>query len=98
MENNKKKETMVTAESASQELKEMAPPMSTKEWFITLLILMIPIVNIIMLIIWALSKNENPNKVNFAQAHLIWIGLSLVLSTLLFILFFGMMAASFNAI
>lgn len=50
-----------------------APPMTTKEWVGTLIILMIPIVNIIALIAWSNKKNEkiNPNKRTFARAQ--WI-------------------------
>ena len=44
---------------------------STSEWIITKLIMFIPIVNIIMLIIWAFNNNTNINKANWAKANLI---------------------------
>ena len=44
---------------------------TTSEWIITKLIMFIPIVNIIMLIIWAFNNKTNINKSNWAKAHLI---------------------------
>jgi hypothetical protein len=44
---------------------------STSEWIITKLIMFIPIVNIVMLIIWAFNNNTNINKANWAKANLI---------------------------
>ena len=44
---------------------------TTSEWIITKLIMFIPIVNIVMLIIWAFSQKTNINKSNWAKANLI---------------------------
>ena len=44
---------------------------TTREWIITKLIVLIPIVNIIMLLIWARKKNTNLNKSNWAKAKLV---------------------------
>ncbi len=44
---------------------------TTSEWIITKLIMFIPIVNIIMLIIWAFNNKTNINKSNWAKANLI---------------------------
>ena len=44
---------------------------TTGEWFITKVLMLIPIVNIILLIIWAFNKKENLNKANWAKATLI---------------------------
>ncbi|MHC8516133.1 hypothetical protein [Sporosarcina sp. ITBMC105] len=46
--------------------------MSLKEWIITLILITLPIVNIIMLIIWATDKQERRNT--FAKAYLIVMG------------------------
>ena len=46
-------------------------PVSLGEWIITLIILAIPLVNLIMLIVWAVSGNTNPSKQNYARATLI---------------------------
>ena len=44
---------------------------TTSEWIITKLIMFIPIVNILMLIIWAFNNKTNINKSNWAKANLI---------------------------
>lgn len=46
-------------------------PMTVGNWIITLIILAIPLVNIIMLIIWAASGSTNSSKKSYAQANLI---------------------------
>ncbi|MGC9361737.1 MAG: hypothetical protein ACP5F3_02305 [Candidatus Syntrophosphaera sp.] len=47
------------------------PVMTIGNWIVTFILLIIPIVNIIMLIIWALSGTVNRNRKNFAIAILI---------------------------
>lgn len=64
---------------------KQAPVVSTQEWIITILITTIPIINLIMLLIWAFSKEENPNKANWAKANLIWM----LVGIILLMLFFG---------
>ena len=63
------------------------PKISVGEWMITLLVSAIPIVNIIMLFVWAFGSSTNPNKSNWAKAALIWILIAIVVSVLLIILF-----------
>lgn len=46
---------------------------SVGEWLVTLLIASIPLVNIIMLLIWAFSDNTKLSKANWAKATLIWL-------------------------
>lgn len=53
------------------ENRDVAPVMSLGDWIITFIILMIPIVNIVMLFVWAFSSGTNPNKANFCKAYLI---------------------------
>ena len=48
-------------------------PMSVGDWFVTLLILAIPIVNIIMYIVWAVSSTGNVNRRNFCRASILWV-------------------------
>lgn len=96
MENEKELAKERVEEPSLPKIKEMAPVISTKEWLIMLLILMLPIVNIIMLIIWALDEEANTNKSNFAKAHLIWMAIGLILSSLFFVLTFGLFMAMFN--
>lgn len=50
------------------------PIMSVKDWVITMLILMIPMVNIIMLFVWAFGDGTVKTKSNYAKAMLlIWL-------------------------
>lgn len=58
------------------------PVVSLGDWLVTLLLLAIPIVNIIVLIVWAVSGSTNPNKGNFAKATLIVMAITVVLWTL----------------
>lgn len=65
---------------------ELEEPVSVKEWLITFLILIIPIVNIVMLFVWAFGDGKK-SKQNYFKAYLIWIGIIIVLYILLLILF-----------
>lgn len=55
-----------------------APVMSIKDWIITLIILIIPIVNIVMMFVWAFGQG-NPNKQNYFKAYLILLAIGVVL-------------------
>ena len=44
---------------------------TTSEWILTNLIMLIPIINIIMLFVWSFGNNTNLNKANWAKASLI---------------------------
>lgn len=58
-------------------------PMSVGEWMITMLIMLIPCVNIVMMFVWAFGSG-NKSRANYFKATLIWaaigIGLSILLS------------------
>ena len=69
-----------------------APVVSIKEWLLTNLILMIPLVNIVMTFVWAFSSNTNPNKANYFKAALILFVIYLVLAVAVVI--FGSAAAN----
>jgi uncharacterized membrane protein YqjE len=55
------------------------------DWFWTLLLLALPVVNIVMLIIWAVDRT-NPRR-NFAIAYFIIMAVGFVLGILLTIVF-----------
>lgn len=60
---------------------------SVKEWVINLVIMCIPIVNIIMLFMWAFSKTDiNENKKNWAKATLILMAIIVALNILIYTL------------
>jgi hypothetical protein len=50
-------------------------PITIGNWLVTLILLVIPLVNIIMLIVWAASGSTHPSKKTFAQAYLVLIGI-----------------------
>lgn len=60
---------------------------SVKDWIITMLILMIPLVNIVMVFVWAFGGGTNPSKANYFKASLI-VG---VIGIALWFLFIGAM-------
>jgi glucan phosphoethanolaminetransferase (alkaline phosphatase superfamily) len=57
--------------------------MTMGDWLITLLIMLVPCVNIIMMLVWAFG-NGNENRKNFCRASLI---MQVILSVLGFILY-----------
>ena len=59
---------------------QQAPVVSVKEWLLTNLILMIPLVNLMMIFVWAFGPNTNPNKANYFKAALILFAIYLVLA------------------
>ena len=65
--------------------------LSVGDWMIILLIISIPVVNIIMLFVWALSSDTNVTKSNFAKAALMWF----VVIIILWLLFFASLASIF---
>ncbi|RTE11149.1 hypothetical protein EJQ19_03620 [Paenibacillus whitsoniae] len=73
---------------------QQAPVISVKSWMLTIFLLAIPIVNIVLLFVWAFSKSENPTKSNYAKASLIWAAIGIVLYILFFVAFFGAIASN----
>ena len=72
----------------------LAPVTSVGEWLVTLLILCIPIVNLIMLIIWACNNgNGLPNRATFSKAYLIMMAIGIVLYIIILVMFGSMMVA-----
>lgn len=62
---------------------DQAPVMTIGTWIVTMLIMIIPFINIIMLIVWAASSNENPNRKNWAVAQLIFMAIGILAGILL---------------
>ena len=61
-----------------------------KQWALYMLLMAIPVVNIIMLIVWALDKDpRNVVRSNFAKGYLIIMVIMIVLSILMIALFGG---------
>ncbi|MDO5058865.1 MAG: hypothetical protein Q4D82_02860 [Neisseria sp.] len=54
------------------------------EWLITMIIGMIPLLNIIMAFVWAFGGGAKPSKANFFKAYLILMLISFAFIALLF--------------
>ena len=54
-------------------------PLTVGDWLVTMLLLAIPLVNLILLIVWAASSSTHPSKKSFAQAYLIFFGVLFVI-------------------
>lgn len=59
--------------------------MLVKDWLITLILLIIPLVNIILLFVWAFSEGNIIRK-NFAKAQLIMVAIAIALYVIFLIL------------
>lgn len=69
------------------------PTVTIGDWFIVCLLMAIPIVNFIMLLVWAFGGGANPNKANFAKASLIWMLIGLVVMILFWTSLFATIVA-----
>jgi len=68
-------------------MKDPAEPVAVKDWFLTLFVLSIPIVNLLACLFWAFGPPDvNLNMRNFCRAALIWVLLSFVLNIFLILL------------
>ncbi len=76
---------------------EKHPPITLVDWMLTLLILAIPIVNFIMLLVWAFSSDTNPSKSNFAKAALLWMVVGIVLSLIFMTTIIGALSTFSNS-
>lgn len=61
-------------------------PVSVKEWLLTTLVMIIPLVNIIMVFVWAFGNGAKKSKSNFFKAYLVWILIFVVISIIVAIL------------
>lgn len=57
-------------------------PVSVSDWMVTYILLCIPIVNIIMLFVWAFGSSPE-SKANWAKATLLWMVIGGVLVAIL---------------
>lgn len=71
-----------------------APVLSVKDWLIIFIIGAIPIVNIVMLFVWAFGGNANPNKKNYSKAALILAAIVIAIVIVFFVLFLVIFGAA----
>jgi hypothetical protein len=60
------------------------------EWFITIFLAAIPLLNIVLFFVWAFSSNTKPSKANWAKATLVWAVIAIVFYIIIFIVILGM--------
>jgi len=70
---------------------------SVGEWMLTLLISAIPVVNLVMLFVWAFGANTKPSKANWAKASLIWIGIIIAVYIVFAVFILGSLFFFFGA-
>lgn len=68
-------------------------PISVGDWIVTLLILAIPLINLIMLFVWAFGDSTHPTKKNFAKAYLIMLAIGIFIFILFSSFFVGCLSA-----
>jgi heme/copper-type cytochrome/quinol oxidase subunit 2 len=73
-------------------------PMTLGEWLVTMLIMLIPCVNIIMAFVWAFSSKEKKSKSNYFKAYLIFIAIVIVLYIILIAVFGVAIFSSMNSL
>jgi hypothetical protein len=71
---------------------EDTTPLTVGQWFVTMLILALPLVGIIMLFVWAFGDG-NLNRKNYCRAALIWAAIALVI-----VIVFGVLGGLFAAV
>ena len=71
---------------------------SVGEWIITILLMIIPLVNIIMLFVWAFGSGTPVSKANWAKASLIWMLISIGLSIIIMVIAGGAIFAGMSGL
>ncbi len=66
-------------------------PVSTGEWMWTTLLMVIPVINLVLMFVWAFGGSAKASKRNFFRAALIWaaIGIGIYLLVFMIVLFLG---------
>lgn len=69
-------------------------PVSTMDWFLTILITAIPLVGFVMLFVWSFGGNTHPSKANWAKATLLWLIVGIVIYGFVALIFGAAIMAS----
>ncbi|MEG1555725.1 MAG: hypothetical protein RR356_03260 [Bacteroidales bacterium] len=78
-----------------EQFTQQEEPISIGNWMITILLMSIPMVNIIMLFVWAFGDYPK-TKSNWAKASLIWMAIGIILVAIFWSTFFGAFMAMGN--
>ncbi|MGL5173988.1 MAG: hypothetical protein ACRC75_09060 [Olsenella sp.] len=68
------------SENNSLQTNSTSTTIPTSEWVLTLFLSALPIVNIVLLCVWAFGSNTAESKKNWAKATLIWLIIALAAS------------------
>jgi len=71
----------------TQEKQRRRTPMTTNKWFVILLLLTIPLVNIYYIIYWAFIQKISQTRRNFSRAVILWVIIFVLIVVLAFIVF-----------
>lgn len=63
---------------------------SIGDWILTFILLLLPVVNIVMMFVWAFSSNTPKSKSNFFKAYLIVVGVMLLLAIIATVVLFSL--------
>ena len=75
---------------------ELEEPVTFGEWMITMLVMMIPCVNSVMMFVWAFG-NGKKSKSNYFKAALVWALIGIVISILFTVIFGATFAGIMNS-
>lgn len=76
---------------------DLEEPMSMGEWMISLLVMLIPCANIVMMFVWAFSSKEKKSKSNFFKAYLIFFAISIVFVIIMMIVMGAAVASALDS-
>ena len=84
-----------------QPFQKQAEEVTLGDWMVTILLSAIPVVNLVMLFLWAFGSTTNPSKANWAKATLIWMVIGIALAILFVVvigtaIFSGIESSSFE--
>ena len=86
-----------TYQQSYQPDSDLEEPVSFGDWMLSMLLMMIPCVNIIMMFVWAFGSGTKKSKSNYFKAVLVWTLIWTVLSFIIMIGLGGMIAALSNS-
>lgn len=91
---NQEPQNIQTQQPYQQEYQNenLEEPVTFGDWMLSLLLMMIPCVNIVMMFVYAFG-NGKKSKSNFFKAYLVWMLISIVLSVIIIAIFGASMAA-----
>jgi len=69
--------------------RQQSDVISVGDWMVTLLIMIIPLINIIMLFVWAFGGGPKISKANWAKASLLWLLIMIIIYIIIFAIIGG---------